>query len=103
MSLQVCGAAMKPRRWAGFGVIDIDHLFSRWANCLFLIIQRYDRFACPWTAVDTMTAIFGAASVILTAVAVIVAIGAWWRYRDIKAASVATAEQEARPAADRLI
>jgi hypothetical protein len=56
----------------------------------------------PWTLVDVMTATLGAASVILTAVAILIALGAFLGYRDLKAASMETAEKEARRIAENV-
>jgi len=50
----------------------------------------------PWTSIDFVTATLSAATLVLTGVALIVAIGAWWGYRDLKAATLAAAEKEAQ-------
>lgn len=55
-----------------------------------------------WTAIDLVTAALGAATLVLTGVAVIVAIGAWIGYRNIRRASVQAAETEARRIAEEI-
>ncbi len=49
-----------------------------------------------------MTLTLGAAALILTGVAVVIALIAWWGYRDIKKASVSAAETEARRIAENV-
>lgn len=54
----------------------------------------------PWTAIDLVTAALAAATVVLAAVALGVALFAVWGYRDIRRASVRAAELEARRTAE---
>lgn len=52
--------------------------------------------AVPWSVVDVVTVALAAAAVILTGVAIIVGILAFWGYRDIRTMAARRAEAEAR-------
>ncbi len=54
----------------------------------------------PWTVVDAVTVVLAAATVILTGVAILVAVVAFWGYRDIRKVTVERAEAEARRIAE---
>ncbi len=73
------------------------------ANCPPVDTATFGRYAtvmaAPFTVIDAVTIAFACATVILTGVAIGLAVVAWFAYRDIKASMLKIAESTARDVA----